>query len=171
MRPQARMSNTRPVRLPILVAVFLSLPSLGACAPLAPPAASGAPALSERGIQLAVSRQSCAETSEPDDYGWDLVEETVEVQVRNGSSDAATIQRDRFRLLTPDGGALAALTWRAADPLTVPGGASQTFQLRFMTRGGLECSREMRLDADSAIQVRAFPVAFQPVAFTPRRAL
>lgn len=136
-----------------------------------PPARNGGPALSEKNIQIAVLRQSCSQTQEPDEYGWDLVEENVEVQVQNGSTEPATIHRDRFRLLTPDGYALRTATWGAADPLQVAGHQNQTFELRFMTRGSLECGKEMRLDPDAGITLRDSPLAFQPVSFVPHRRL
>lgn len=143
----------------------------GGCAAMKPPARNGGAALSDKGIQIAVLGQSCSQTQEPDQYGWDLVEETVEVGVRNDSTEPATVHRDRFRLLTPDGYALRTITWRSADPLPIPGGSNESFQLRFMTRGGLECRKEMRLDADAGITLRERPVAFQPVSFTPDRDL
>ncbi len=153
------------------VLAALAVGGAGGCVGMTPPAQNAGPALSDNGIQVAVVRQSCSQTPEPDDDGWDLVEANIEVQVRNGAPGAATVQRDRFRLLAPDGSALKTMTWGAADPLTVAGGASQTFDLRFMTHGGLECAKEMRLDLDSGIKLGESPVAFQPVAFTPERAL
>ena len=141
------------------------------CAVMKPPAKNGGPTLSEKGIQIAVLGQSCSQTPEPDEYGWDLVHETVEIGVSNGSTEAATVRRDRFRLLTPDGGALRAITCNAAEPLQVAGGADERFRLRFMARGGLECGKEMRLDPDSGVTVREQPIAFQPVSFVPLRDL
>ncbi len=148
-----------------------ALVGAGGCMGMTPPAQNAGPALSNKGIQVAVVRQSCSQTPEPEDDGWDLVEANIEVQVQNGAPSAATVHRDRFRLLAPDGSALKTMTWGAADPLTVAGGGSQTFDLRFMTHGGLECAKEMRLDLDSGIKLGESPVAFQPVAFTPERAL
>ena len=144
---------------------------VGGCLPMKPPAQNAGPALSETGIQIAVLRQSCSQTQEPGEYGWDLVDETIEIQVRNGSSDPLTVHRDRFHLLTPDGYSLKTQTWRSGDPLLVVGGGDQVFELRFMTRGGLECRKEMRLDPDAGITVRERPIAFQPVSFVPSRAL
>lgn len=151
--------------------VVLLLAGAGGCVAMTPPAQNAGPALSDKGIQVAVVRQSCSQTQEPDEDGWDLVEANIEVQVRNGAPAPATVQRDKFRLLSPDGAALKTMTWGAADPLTVAGGASQTFDLRFMTHGGLECAKEMRLDLDSGIKLGESPVAFQPVSFTPERQL
>lgn len=164
----SRMPNAIVPRAVITAGLFLLT---GGCAALKPPARNGGPTLSAQGIQIAVRAQSCSQVQEPDEYGWDLVEETVEIDVRNGSSELATVHRDRFRLLTPDGFALRTITWRSADPLHVPGGSNENFQLRFMTHGSLECGKEMRLDPDSGITLRERPVAFEPVVFTPDRNL
>jgi hypothetical protein len=158
------MSRALTSRL-VLTATLVA--ASGACMPLTPPAKNAGPSSSEKGIQVAVLRQSCSATQEPDRYGSDLVEANVEVQVRNGAPAPATVHRDNFRLLAPDGSALRTITRRAADPLTLAGGASQTFELRFMTRGGLACAKEMRLDPDGGIVLGASPLAFAPVSFTP----
>ena len=97
--------------------------------------------------------------------------ETVEVQLRNLASEPATVHRDKFRLLTPDGYALSTRTWGSADPLQVAAGTSGTFELRFQTHGSLECGKEMRLDPDAGITLREGPVALQPLSFVPQRAL
>ena len=155
-------------------ALALLLPSLlvAACATtMKPPVATSGPALSRAGVQVALLRQGCAQAQESDEYGWDLVEESVEIEVRNGAAQPATVHRDRFRLLAPDGSALATSTWGAAQALTVPEGATQTFALRFMTRGGLDCAKPMRLDPDGGITLRETTVAFQPVSFVPTRGL
>lgn len=136
-----------------------------------PPARNAGPARSVTGVEVAVLRQGCAQTDEPDDYGWDLVEENVEIQVRNDGPGAATVHRDRFRLLAPDGSQLRTITWRAVDPLVVATGQTRAFELRFMTRGGLACTKEMRIDPDAGITVGEAPLAFQPLAFVPTRGL
>jgi hypothetical protein len=152
MPPQAGMLNACISRAVIGASLFMLA---GGCVSMKPPVKNGGPARSEKGIQVEVLRQSCSQTQDPDQDGWDLVAETVEIQVRNGSPEAATVHRDKFRLLTPDGGALRTLTWRSADPLTVPGGASHT----------------LRLDPDAGITLHESPVAFEPVAFVPHRNL
>ena len=116
-------------------------------------------------------RQGCSQTQEPDQYGWDLVEENVEIQVQNAAQEPATVHRDRFRLLAPDGSGLATATWGSAAPLTVAGGGTQTFDLRFMRHGALDCSREMRLDPGDGITLRDSAVALHPVSFIPTRGL
>jgi len=161
------MASSRRV-LALLVPVFL----VAACgAPMRAPIANAGPALSQPGVEVAVVRQGCAQIQEPDDYGWDLVDETIQIEVRNSAVEPATVHRDQFHLLVPDGTALRTVTWRASDPLVVAGGQTQAFALRFMTRGGLACTKEMRLDPGSGITLRASPIAFQPVAFVPTRGL
>ena len=142
-----------------------------ACASLRPPAQNNGPAVSAEGVQIAVARQACAQTQEPDYYADDLVETTLEIQVRNATPDPLTVHRDAFRLMTPDGVALRTVTWRAMDPLTVKGGETGTFELRFMTRGSLECGREMRLDADAGVRVNGRPVEVGIISFQPSRTL
>jgi len=164
---RAGMSSSRAV-LSVLAPSFL----VAACATtMKPPAQSAGPALSDKGVQVAVLRQGCAQTQEADMADWDLVDETVEIEVRNASAEPAVVQPDHFRLLAPDGSALTTTTWRAADPLTVAGGQARSFELRFMTRGGLECTKEMRLDPDAGITLRDAAVAFHPVSFVPTRGL
>jgi hypothetical protein len=142
-----------------------------ACATLRPPAQGGGPAVSSEGVQIAVARQACAQTQEPDYYANDLIETTLEVQVHNATPDPITVHRDAFRLMTPDGIALKTVTWRAVDPLTVRGGQTGTFELRFMTRGGLECAREMDLEADSGVTLRDKPIRIGGVHFVPSRTI
>ena len=80
----------------------IAILSAPACAPLQLPYKSGGPA-SREGVELVVTRQSCTQNVDPDFYGPDLVEEVVEVQVRNATSSPLTVQRDAFRLIAPDG--------------------------------------------------------------------
>jgi hypothetical protein len=145
--------------------------SVTGCRALRPPVQNSGPAVSAEGVQLAVTGQDCTQVQEPDQHDNDLVEAVLEVQMRNGMSEPLLVRRDAFRLLAPDGTALRALTWRAADPLTITGGETRQFRLRFMTRGGLECAREMRLDAGSAVLLGDRPVHIQAIRFVPSRAL
>lgn len=142
-----------------------------ACASLHPPAQNSGPGLSPEGVQIAVARQTCAQTQEPDYYANDLVETTLEIQVRNSTPDPITVHRDVFRLVTPEGIALRTMTWRAVDPLIVGGGETGTFELRFMARGGIECAREMVLEADSGVTLRDKPVHLGGVHFVPSRTI
>jgi hypothetical protein len=141
------------------------------CMPLRPPVRTSGQAESRDGVSLAVVRQSCFQTTEPEQHGFDLVEERIELRVHNGSPDLATLDRGAFRLLTPDGSALKTVTWFAARPLAIAGGTDSTFELRFMARGVLACTQEMRLASNDALELRARPVALQAIAFVPERAL
>jgi len=154
-------------RLVFVLAVALA----PACAPLRLPAKNGGPVKSGEGVEMTVSRQSCTQNFEPDFYGSDLVEEVVEVQVRNAAPAILTVQRDAFRLLSPDGLALKTMTWRAADPLALNAGETRTFQLRFMTRSGLDCRQEMKLDADAGVRIDGRAIQLGAVSFQPCRAI
>ena len=133
--------------------------------------ANSGPSNSPEGVQVAVVRQACAQTQEPDYYANDLIEATLEVQVRNPTQDPITVHRDAFRLVTPEGIVLRTVTWGAIDPLTVNHGETGTFELRFMTRGGLECAREMKLEPDSGVTLRDRPVHIGGVSFVPSRTI
>jgi hypothetical protein len=141
-----------------------------ACAGLTPPARSSGAAKSSDGVAVAVARQQCTQTAEPDWWGNDLVEEVLEVEVRNASAAPLAVHRDAFRLLTPDGAALRTITWGAADPLTVATGETRAFELRFMNRGSLQCSGEMRLDPDGGVALPDHTVSVGAVRFVPCRA-
>jgi len=142
------------------------------CGGLRPPVQNSGPSVSHDGVQVAVTRQGCTETVEPDQPGNDLVEAILEVRVRNAAAaPPLTVRRDGFRLLTPDGHALETVTFHAADPLVVEGGADRTFELRFMTRGSLACARAMTLEARSCLTVGDRPVAIGGVRIVPWQSL
>ena len=170
--PVGRMPSSAITRLVLGAAVATSSIALGgACAPMKPPVRNAGPAVSRSGVQLAVVRQSCAQTKEPDFDDWDLVEERVELELQNRSLEPVTIHRDRFRLIAPDGTALKPLTWLAGEPVTVAGGATGVVALRFMARGGPECTKEMRIDADGGVTQGERAVSFAQVSFVPARRL
>jgi hypothetical protein len=128
-------------------------------------------AAAKDGIQVAVLRQSCSQTVETEQPGNDLVEATVEVEVRNTTPEPIALHRDGFRLGAPDGSAIPTSTWFANKALTVDAGQAQTFELRFMSRGGLDCAKEMALESPSAITRRTEPVRLASVKFVPAHAL
>lgn len=141
---------------------------LGACATtMKPPAANSGPALSKDGIRIAVLRQACSQTEPVDEVPVGSVDETVEIEVRNGSSEPLTVHPDQFRLLGSGPGAQATTTSGAGATLTVVQGAVETFALQFSARSGLDCAKEMRLDPSAAVTLRDSPVALQPVPFRP----
>jgi hypothetical protein len=154
-------------RFEALLAATLAL----GCGGLRPPVQNSGPAVSREGVQVAVTRQGCSETVEPDQPGNDLVEAILEVRVRSAAAAPVTVRRDGFRLLTPDGHALETVTFHAADPLVVEGGADRTFELRFMTHGSLACAREMTREARACLTVGDRPVDIGGVRIVPRQAL
>ena len=137
---------------------------------LQPPIQNGAAAARD-GIQVAVLRESCSQTVETEQPGNDLAETVVEVEVRNGTSAPISVHRDGFRLGASDGSLIQTSTWFANDPLSVEPGQAQTFQLRFMSRGGLSCSKEMALESPAAVVKGAEPVKLGAVKFVPAHAL
>jgi hypothetical protein len=56
-------------------------------------------------------------------------------------------------------------TWGAADPIDVPPGADQTFDLRFMARGAFECARAVRLDPGPGVVTRNQSVTLSALTF------
>jgi hypothetical protein len=153
-----------------MLAVTTLLVVGGSGCALTAPFKNGGPSVSHEGVQVAVTRQRCDQEDESDWYGEDLVEAILEIEVRNATPAQLTVHRDAFRLLGPEGIALRPQTWRSADPMTIDGGATGTFELRFMSRGGLECRGEMLLDADDGLALPAGPVKVGSVKFVPSRA-
>ena len=141
-----------------------------ACA-MTPPLQNGGAASTAGGIVMAVERQSCSETVQPKQPGNDLVEAIVEVEIRNPSDLPLAVHRDRLRLTAPDGSSIRTSTWFASQPLTVAATESQTFQVRFMSRGGLSCWKPMELRADGAVTRGSAPLVLAAVRFTPSHAL
>ena len=142
-----------------------------ACAPFGPPSWRGSPAVSKDGVQMTVARQSCTENVDTDFPGEDLVEATLEVEVRNATPAALLVKRDQFRLVAPDGAAVRPVTWRSGDPLTVAAGAVGAFELRFMSRGTLACDAELALDPQKGVTTGAAPVHLAGLHFVPRPTL
>jgi hypothetical protein len=142
-----------------------------ACAPLRPPYKNGGPVAAHEGVEIAVTRQSCTQQVDPDFTGSDLVEEVVEVQIRNAVSRSLAVRRDAFHLISPDGQWLEAMTWRAVEPLSLSAGETRTFELRYMGRGSFACAREMKLDADAGVLADGRPIRVGAISFQPSRAL
>jgi hypothetical protein len=119
------------------------------------------------GVEVSVLRESCSQNVDPEWPGADLVEATIETQVRNMTSDPILVHRDGFRLTAPDGQEIPTSTWSAQEPMSIAAGQTATFALRFSDRGGLSCSKEMRLDAPAAVTKGADVVRVASVAFLP----
>jgi hypothetical protein len=139
-----------------------------ACALKPPVENSGA--LAKDGVQVAVVGQRCTETVEPEWPGANLVETVVELQVHNGGPAPVTVHRDQLKLRGLDGRKVPSGGWCAADPISVDAGQTKTFAVRFMTRGGMSCTKPMVLDADAGITVGAAPVQIGAVTFLPSKA-
>jgi hypothetical protein len=151
-----------------VAAIAAFLIGAGACATtMKPPAVNSGPALSRDGIQVAVLRQACSQAAPVDEVPTASVDETIEIQIRNGAPEPIVVHPDRFRLIGPAGDAPAAVSSPAGDTLTVAQGGQQTFELQFTASSGLACTQEMRLDASPGITLRDSPVAVQPVPFRP----
>jgi hypothetical protein len=152
----------------ILVLAFMALTP--ACAGLEPPIRNSGPAAAT-GVEVAVLRESCSQTVETEQPGNDLVEAVVEVEVRNATAAPVSVHRDGFRLRAPDGSAIRTSTWFSSDPLPVVAGRAETFQLRFMSRGGLSCSKVMQLDASAAVTKGEEPLRLGSITFQPSHVL
>ena len=120
-------------RIEPLMTIAVFLVGTGACATMKPPAMNNGPVLSSNGVQVAVLRQVCAETMV--NAFETFIDETVELQVRNGSPNPVRIHRDKLRLLGPNGGVFTTGA-SALDFLTVGNGETQTFEVTLHgTRG------------------------------------
>ena len=150
--------------------LFLSLAAGTMLAPacaLTPPAQTSGAAKSDNGVALAVIGQRCTETVETDLPGVPLVEAHVQVEVRNTAPPPLVVHRDAFHLRGADGRAIPTTSWRAEEPLPIAAGQTRTFELRFMSRGGLSCTKEMQLEASAGITKGNAPVQIGAVSFVP----
>lgn len=137
-----------------------------ACA-LRPPVQNSGVAKGDNGVAVAVLRQSCTETVETDLPGVPLVETKVEIEVRNAAPPPLVVHRDGFHLRGADGRAIPTTSWQADEPLSIEAGQTRTFELRFMSRGGLSCTKPMQLEAAAGITKGAAPVRIDAVTFVP----
>jgi hypothetical protein len=141
---------------------------LGAACAMSPPA-QNAGSLASEGVQVAVVGQRCAETVETDWPGANLVETTVQFQVRNSNPNPVTVNREQLYLRGTDGRAVRSRGWEAGQPVQVGSGETKTFDLQFMTRGGMSCSKPMQLDAAAGISVGSQPLRIGSVTFVPSK--
>jgi hypothetical protein len=156
-------------QLTLLVALAGGAALSPACA-LAPPAQNGGAAKSDNGVAVAVVAQRCTETVETDLPGVPLVETHVQVEIRNTAPPPLVVHRDAFHLRGPDGRAVPTATWQASEPLPIEAGQTRTFELRFMSRGGLSCTKAMQLEAAAGITKGDAPVQIGAVTFVPSAA-
>jgi hypothetical protein len=157
-------------RSAVLVSVVLSWLA-GGCVSLRPPAQTSPPVVSPEGVQVALLGQSCVQLKGRQWPEADLVEVRVAVGVQNPTPSPLVVHRDRFRLIAPDGTALRPVTWRASEPVTVAPGQQPSFELRYMTRGGLECAQPMELAPATGVMAGDRPLTLAAVRFLPRKPL
>ena len=138
-------------RVAILAVTLLGVTTVAWASGLRPPIRNSGAVTTPDGVQVAVLGQSCSQTVETELPGNDLVEMTVQIEVRNGTSQALGVHRDGFRLTGADGRSIPTSTWFASKPISIAPRQAETFELRFMSHGGLSCSKEMTLESPSAI--------------------
>jgi hypothetical protein len=143
----------------------------GGCVGLQPPIQNSGAVTTTDGIQVAVLGQRCVKTVETDKPGNDLVEVAVQIEVRNKTPEALSVHRDGFRIIGADGRSIPTSTWSANEPMSLAPREVQTYQLRFMSRGGLRCSKEMTLEAPSAIMRGTDIAKIGTIKFVPRQRL
>jgi hypothetical protein len=80
------------------------------------------------------------------------------------------VNRDQLTLRGQDGRKVPSHGLDTHAPLTVGSGERKTFQLEFMTRGGMSCTKPMQLDADSGVFMGPAPVKIGAVTFVPAHA-
>lgn len=145
-----RLSNMIP-RMAILAVTTFGVTTVAWACGLRPPIQNSGAVTTPDGVQVAVLGQSCSQTVDTDLPGDDLVEMTVQIEVRNGTTDALGLHRNGFRLTGADGRSIPTSTWFASRPMSIAPRQVQTFELRFMSHGGLSCSKEMTLESPAAI--------------------
>lgn len=158
------MTNTKTIGFLSAMAALAALTP--ACA-LHPPVENSGAATADDGVAVAVLRQSCTETVETDLPGVPLVETKVEVEVRNAAPPPLVVHREGFHLRGADGRAIPTASWQAGQPIPVEAGQTRTFELRFMSRGGLSCTKPMQLEATAGITKGDAPVKIGAVTFVP----
>jgi len=133
------------------------------------PPVQNAGSVASNGVQVAVVGQRCTETVETDWPGANLVQATVEFQVRNSNPNPVTVNREGLFLRGTDGRPVPSRGWESGDTVLVGSGETRTFDLRFMTRGGISCTKPMQLDAASGITVGTVPLRMGSVTFVPSK--
>ena len=138
-------------RVSNLAVVTFGLTMVASACGLQPPIRNSGDVTTADGVQVAVLGQRCSQTVDNYLPGSDLVEMTVQIEVRNNTPDTLGIYRNGFRLTGTDGRSIPTSTWFSNRPMALGPQQTQTFDLRFMSHGGLSCSKEMTLESPSAI--------------------
>jgi hypothetical protein len=161
---------TRSSKVSVLGALFV-VGLAPACAELQmQPPVQTTVATAPAGVAVSVVGQRCSQNVDREWQGADLVQATLETQVRNSTTQPVTVHRHGFQLVAPDGQAIPNEGWGADASITVAAGQAESFTLRFSDRGGLSCSKEMRLDGPTAVTegpevVQVASVSFRPSLF------
>lgn len=142
----------------------LAAPLIIGCAHTPPQFTSG-PTLAASGVSVALVSQACDQNKDPDFWGNDLVELSVDLSLRNPTPQPVTIYRDRIRVLAPDGIAARTVTWKASEPIQLASAESVTIPLRFMNRGSLTCDGPLAMDLDTSIVANDKPLRLPPIRF------
>ena len=134
---------------------------------MTPPARGGGPTQTSDGVELAVAGNHCEQTMETDWQGADLAELILAVKVKNPTPAPIAVHRGDMRLLAPDGAALKTVTWGAREPLYVASGETKSFDIRFMSRGSLQCGAPLQLDTRGAVTTDDHVLVTDRISFTP----
>jgi hypothetical protein len=138
-------------RVTNLAVVIFGIAMVACACGLQPPIQNSGDVTTAEGVQVAVLGQRCSQTVDNYLPGSDLVEMTVQIEVRNNTSETLGIHRNGFRITGTDGRSIPTSTWFSNRPMSLGPRQTQTFELRFMSHGGLSCSKEMTLESPSAI--------------------
>ncbi len=71
-------------------------------------------------------------------------------------------------MVAPDGTAVKTISLGAADPVSVAPGQQPSFELRFMTRGGLRCTTPMELETRGGVLAGDHAVSLAALHFLPQ---
>jgi len=111
--------------------------------------------------------QDCSDSHEPTDFaGSEVIQLRMKIGVTNRGAHNIAFAPERLRLIASDG--LRPVPVGADSPLIVMPGETKVASVRFMTRGGLQCSEELRLDLSDSLVAGVTPVSLQPIAFVAR---
>jgi hypothetical protein len=157
-----RQAGSQIARVLMLVTVTT------ACAvPLPPPVRDNGLVFSDEGVHLAVVGQTCIPSKDPHPGKKDRdvsVETTLAIEVGNPTIYALAVHRSALLLIASDGSAVQTSTREAAENMVVENGATTTFTLQFRIPA-VSCSQALRLEPNSAIELRGKPVNIGPVRF------
>jgi hypothetical protein len=154
-------ADSSVARVLILVAATIG------CAAVPPrPMKSTGLVFSDEGVHLAVVSQTCNQSGAPHRPKQDPADTTFVIEVGNPTVYPIAVHRDRLLLIPPDGSAIQTSTPEAVESMSVDSGETTTFTLQFLVPGST-CSQAMRLEPNSAIELRGKPINIGAVRFAP----